>query len=219
MSEWWTYSLSDFLMFSPRTYRRLFELFNAEMWPLHVLVLALGGAVAWATWRARRPRVAALLLAVAWAWVAWAFFARHYAGIHWAGPAMAAAFAAQAAMLGVAAAAAPSPPRAAALALVVAGLLVQPLVGLLLGRPWTQVELFGLAPDPTVTVTLGVLSMGPRGRWSVMLWIVPLLWCAFSAATLWTMRDPDFAWMPLVAAWAITTALRRPARPAPPAAP
>ena len=30
MSEWWTYRLSDFLMFSPRTYHRLFELHNAE---------------------------------------------------------------------------------------------------------------------------------------------------------------------------------------------
>jgi hypothetical protein len=28
MSEWWTYSLWDFLLFSPRTYYRLFELYN-----------------------------------------------------------------------------------------------------------------------------------------------------------------------------------------------
>ena len=33
MPEWWTYSLSDFLMFSPRTYYRLFELHNAAIWP------------------------------------------------------------------------------------------------------------------------------------------------------------------------------------------
>ena len=33
MSEWWTYSLSDFLLFSPRTYYRLFELYNLAIWP------------------------------------------------------------------------------------------------------------------------------------------------------------------------------------------
>ena len=45
MSEWWTYRPSDFLLFSPRTYYRLFELYNAEVWPGHVLALALGLAL------------------------------------------------------------------------------------------------------------------------------------------------------------------------------
>ena len=30
MSEWWTYRLSNFLLFSPRTYYRLFELYNSD---------------------------------------------------------------------------------------------------------------------------------------------------------------------------------------------
>src|SRR5687768_6348575 len=100
MSEWWTYSLSDFLLFSPRTYRRLFELFNAEAWPLHLLAAAAGIGIAWAMWRGgtAHRRLAALLLAVAWTAVAWAFFLRHYASINWAAPAFAAAFAAQAAL-------------------------------------------------------------------------------------------------------------------------
>ena len=42
MSEWWTYSLSDFLLFSPRTYRRLFELYNAQVWPAHLVAVGLG---------------------------------------------------------------------------------------------------------------------------------------------------------------------------------
>ena len=42
MSEWWSYSLSDFLMFSPRTYYRLFELYNLALWPWHIAGLALG---------------------------------------------------------------------------------------------------------------------------------------------------------------------------------
>jgi hypothetical protein len=211
MSEWWTYSLSDFLLFSPRTYRRLFELFNADTWPMHGLALAAGGVVAWAAWRGRL-RLAALLLAVVWAWVAWAFFLRHYASINWAAPALAAAFGVQAALLAVLAAwpaAPPSRPRAGAMALLAFGLLLQPIIGpLLLGRPWTQIELFGMAPDPTATVTLGLLSMGPATRWQLPLWPIPLAWCAVSAATLWTMRDVDAWILPAVAAVAIAVALR-----------
>jgi hypothetical protein len=54
MTEWWTYRLSDFLMFSARTYRRLFELYNAEVWPLPALVCI--GAALWIgiAWRRRR---------------------------------------------------------------------------------------------------------------------------------------------------------------------
>ena len=45
MSEWWTYRLSDLLLFSPQTYYRLFELYNAAIWPAQVLAIALGLAV------------------------------------------------------------------------------------------------------------------------------------------------------------------------------
>ena len=44
-SEWWTYSLRDFLLFSPRTYYRLFELYNAAIWPAQIVALGLGLAV------------------------------------------------------------------------------------------------------------------------------------------------------------------------------
>ncbi len=45
MSEWWTYSLSDFLLFSPRTYYRLSELYNIAIWPAQIVMLALGVAL------------------------------------------------------------------------------------------------------------------------------------------------------------------------------
>ena len=45
MSEWWTYSLSDFLLFSPRTYYRLFELYNAAIWPAQIGARASGVAI------------------------------------------------------------------------------------------------------------------------------------------------------------------------------
>ena len=75
MAEWWTYALSDFLLFSPRTYYRLFELYNAAVWPEQVLAAAAGLAIA-AMLRKPRPwqgRVVAGLLAACWLWIAWAY--------------------------------------------------------------------------------------------------------------------------------------------------
>src|SRR5262245_33918588 len=74
MPEWWTYSLSDFLLFSPRIYYRLFELYNAAIWPLQILALMLGAAVfglllSGVIWRGR---AIAAVLAACWLWVAWA---------------------------------------------------------------------------------------------------------------------------------------------------
>jgi hypothetical protein len=45
MSEWWTYRLSDFLLFAPNTYYRLFELYNDAIWPLQLAGLALGAVL------------------------------------------------------------------------------------------------------------------------------------------------------------------------------
>ncbi|HEY1226717.1 MAG TPA: hypothetical protein VGF26_05300 [Ramlibacter sp.] len=92
MSEWWSYRLSDFLLFSPRTYYRLFELHNVAMWPMHVAALALGVALLVLALRGRE-RAAGALLAACWLWVAWAFLLQRYATINWAAPWFAAGFA------------------------------------------------------------------------------------------------------------------------------
>ena len=67
MSEWWTYRLSDFLLFSPRTWHRLFELYHAWLWPAQPLVLLLGAGLLFALWRGATwaPRACGLALAIA----------------------------------------------------------------------------------------------------------------------------------------------------------
>ena len=86
MSEWWTYTLSDFLLFSPRTYYRLLELYNVAIWPAQIAGGAIGlGVVALlAAKRGRRDRLIAGLLAACWLWIAWAFHYQRYAQINWA---------------------------------------------------------------------------------------------------------------------------------------
>jgi hypothetical protein len=85
MDVWLTYSLSDFLLFSPRTYYRLFELANAALWPLHVAAAALGLSLVVLLHRggAWRGRAIAAILAACWLWVAWDFLYGRYDPINW----------------------------------------------------------------------------------------------------------------------------------------
>ncbi|MBX9823679.1 MAG: hypothetical protein K2Y27_01670 [Xanthobacteraceae bacterium] len=199
MSEWWTYRLSDFLMFAPRTYYRLFELLNAELWPLPLVMLAAGLVTLWLVWRGAGGRVVAALLAAAWIVVAWAYHFDRYATIHTAAPYYAAGFAIQALLLvwcsvrrdGFGFDSQPVPVKWSGLVLLAAGVVFYPLLAPLLGRPWSQVEIFGVAPDPTTVATLGVLLLA-KGRAAVLL-ALPLLWCAITALTLWTMEAPEAA--------------------------
>jgi hypothetical protein len=86
--------------------------------------------------------------------------------------------------------------------------MVQPLIGPLVGRDWKQAEIFGVAPDPTVLATLGILlTVGKWPRWGIM--IIPLIWCALSGATLWTMGSPDAWVMPVAALGALGVAVYR----------
>ena len=218
MSEWWTYRLSDFLLFSPRTYHRLFELYNEAIWPAQLLALALGLALLACVMRGGRGRAAAGILAACWLWVAWAFHFEHYATINWAASWLGAGFAAEAALLALYALAgrldlrlpADALGRAGA-AIVLFAVLAQPLIGPIAGRPWTSVELFGIAPDPTTVATLGVLLLA-RGRNAWPLLPIPLIWCAISGATLLAMDEPDAFVLPLVAVVSITLAAVAPAR-------
>lgn len=213
MTEWWTYRPSDFLLFAPRTYYRLMESYNAELWPTQLLVLAAIFAVLASAWHGARSagRVVALLLALSWAFIAWRFHWRTYATINWAAAYFAAAFLLQAMLLAWAARSdalaydgAPRSRRYAGLALVAVALAVVPLAALVLQRPWTQLEVAGLAPDPTAVLTLGLLVAARRSPW--WLYPVPLLWCAVSGLTLWTMESPD-AFIPPFAALIATVVL------------
>jgi len=195
MPEWWTYSLADFLMFSPAVYWRLFELENLRVWPYQAPALLAGLAVSALVLRsnARSRRAALLLLAAAWLLCAWRYFHRSYATIHTFGNFFAVAFALQAAALvGQAAVglrsgvlvAARTRVRAGA-ALCAAAVVALPLALLALGRPLAQTEVFGFMPDPTVLATLGAL-LALRGSSSWLL-LLPFAWSAYSALTLYTL--------------------------------
>jgi hypothetical protein len=212
MSEWWSYRPSDFLLFAPRTYYRLVETYNIESWPWQAVAIAAALALVALAWRRARHagRIVALVLAFAWGAVAWRFHWERYATINWAAVYFAGAFALQAALLawiglvgGLDYGGTSRRRRYAGLALIVAALAVLPFAALAAGRPWRQLEIAGLSPDPTAILTLGLLLVARRAHWA--LYVVPVLWCLASGLTLWTMKAPD-AFIPLLAALVAATA-------------
>lgn len=205
MSEWWTYSLSDFLMFSARTYFRQFELMNRELWPLQLPALAAGAVILACmlrTWSAG-ARIAFALLSLGWLWTGWAYHLQRYAEINTGAPYFANGFFFQAGLLAWTALRQPAAPRTglparAATLLVVIAVAIYPLLALIEGRSWWQAEVFGLAPDPTAVATIGAMLFW-RAPWFP--WVIPLLWCAASSATLMELRAP-LAWLPAALAFA-----------------
>ena len=220
------YSFTDFLMFSPASYFRLYELANTGLWPGQLLLLAIAVWL-WSTMRRPRPRavpVVALSLGVIWALVAGWFLYRQYAQINLAASWFALVFAVQALLLlgfslfggkrGRVFDHRPVRSWHPGPLLFAYALLLHPLVGLLAGRPWTGMELFGVAPDATALATLGVLLTGYRTvTWPLL--VIPIAWCVVSALTYLAM-GLVYGIVPLVLAvtgLAVTVVLHHSDRP------
>jgi hypothetical protein len=224
MSEWWTYRLTSFLLFSPRTYYRLLELYNLSIWPAQLAAMAIGLAIVALLIGKRRhhERIITGLLAACWLWIALGFHYQRYAQINWAATWFALAFACEALLLVVVGVLAGRLvlrlARGGALwiatSIVAISVLGYPILAPLTGRPWTTAEVFGVAADPTAIASVAVLAL-VRGRIRWLLLVVPVLWCAVSAATLWAMGAPE-GWVVLAAGLlALSPALARTRHDAP----
>ncbi len=212
MGELSTYSLMDFFPFGPEVYFRLFVRQNEAVWPAHIVVILLGVAAIALAWRGR-GRSVGLILGACWAFVGYTFHLELYANLNWAAEHFGWAFIAQGALLAGAGllgrldrasdSDADSDTKQAldragwlGLGLAVFALAIFPLLGPLLGREWTGVEIFGVAPDPTIIATFGLLLTARRPQWLLLL--VPLLWCVVSGATALAMDAPASFATPVV---------------------
>jgi len=208
MSEWWTYTPQNFLLFSERVYWRLFELHNAAVWPAHILALLVGAVILVFLLRPHpwSNRFIALILAAAWVFVAWAFLWSAYAAINWAARYVVPLFLFEALLLAwigglrgrLAFTARGSVGNVLGLALFLYALAIHPFLAVVAGRPLAAAEVFGVTPDPTAIGTLGLLAMAKGGGTVWLLLFAPLAWCAASWATLHTMGTWE-AWIPLAA--------------------
>lgn len=219
MSDWLTYGLSDFLLFSPRTYYRLFELYHRCIWPLQLSALVAVFATLLLLKRGgpRPSKGISLLLAICWVWVAWAFLYSRYATINWAAPYAALAFAIEALVLvwlgvlrrGLTYTLHRNWRGMIGLALFLFAAAVQPITGILTDREWSQIEIFAFTPDPTAVGTCGLLLLSDnRLRFAAM--VVPIAWCVVSSLTLFALHSWDAAVLSATALLALVAAFGRP---------
>ncbi|MBU1210070.1 MAG: hypothetical protein KJ587_02215 [Alphaproteobacteria bacterium] len=202
MGGWSSYSLSDFLLFSPQVYERLFVLHNQDLWPVQLVALALAAVVLALVIR-RAPvgtRIAFVILGAAWIVVAAVFFLGRYQTINWLG----ANFAVLAAiegivllMLGLAGRTGLMDQQgnrlkfAPGIAVLASGLFLYPLLAPAFGFTIAGAQVFGLAPDPTAIATLGAVAL-LKSRLRFLAALIPAGWCVFSALTLSTLGRADF---------------------------
>ncbi len=204
MAAWSSYTLDDFLLFSLPTYERLFELHNRALWPGHLLVLvAIVVLVHGVLTPAPANRTVYTLLGVIWIWLAGSFFLMRLQPINWFAVYLAPVIALQGVILLIygwvgkfqASVPASAVGRWMAIGLLIFGLLGYPLSALVLDRPWQEMEIFALAPDPTAVATLAVLAgCGRAAPWP--LWLIPGLWCGWTGLTLWALQSPAFFMAP-----------------------
>lgn len=189
-----TYALVDLFPVTAEVYARLFVRLNEAVWPAHGVALAVGIAALFLACSGR-PRAVPALLALAWFWAGYAFYIDLYAHLNWAAWWVGVVFIGQAIVLlacslGQRRAQGRTAPNPVGCGIAAFGLFVWPLLGPLMGRPWAGIELFGIAPAPTVVVTLGLLLTLPRYRLLVL--PVPLLWSFVVAVpTAMALNDPD----------------------------
>lgn len=218
MGVWASSSLSDFLMFSPTVYFRLYELNNAALWPLQLVMIAAALVLLMLSLRTEVGswNIAALLLGLIWGVVAWGFFYQRYGQINLTAPWFAIAFGAEALLLFLAGIAGikgfgrgdwySTTAFHPGLILFFYALVFHPIIGLLFGRSWNSVELFGVTPDPTALGTLGILLMR-RGVITWLLAVIPIFWCLVSGLTYMAMEIPYGLITPAVALIAILVAI------------
>ncbi|MCK8516336.1 DUF6064 family protein [Methylonatrum kenyense] len=197
MNPWSGYALQDFIPFTADIYFRLLERMGEAFWPLQVLTMALG-ALAVVLALKDRGRLACLLIAPVWAFVGFAFFVQRYAELNWAGGYLGYVFYGQAILLLVTAAAGlgfdkasrrrPSTVLGAVIAL--AGLIGLPFMVTLTAGSWFQAEVFGIHPDPTAVVTLGLAMIILRGWVLGLIATIPAIWLLISALTLSVLEAP-----------------------------
>ena len=213
MDEWWTYGISDLVLFTPDTWVRLFELYHRDWWPLQLACATMAAVIVFCLWRkpARCGRVIVLLLAAGWAWTGWAFLHLRFAPIHWVADGYAAAFSLQALLLfvygvsrrGVEFEINKSAHTGFGLFVLLVALLVMPAIAHLTGRAWMQAELFAMTPDATALATLGLLLLA-KGRAAAWLAVIPVAWCFITGATLWVLEAPEAMLLPAGAVLTIT---------------
>jgi len=186
--------LERMVLFTPEVLVDLHGRLNGDLWPLHVLTLALAALLLARAWWARPADepFAGCVMAGFWLWLGIGYFTNARAEVDWMAPYVAAAFILQGALLtwfGVVrgsldfTAARPMPRGMGAL-LALFAIAGYPLLAWVFGAETAALPSVGLLPGPTVLFTLGVMLMA-RPSWVLI--VLPLSWAIVGAALGWVL--------------------------------
>jgi hypothetical protein len=206
------------LLFSPDVFFRLFEQYNAAIWPAQIIAYGLGLLLVLLALRPRQggDRAVAAVLAAFWLWTGVVYHMTFFVTINWAAWAFGALFAIQGwlflwsgALRGrVRFRFVPDPYGWTGLACVVFAMAAYPLIGWLAGHGWPKAPLFGVAPGPTTLFTLGMLLLA-EPRVPLHLMLIPVLWAFLAGAAAWPLGMPEGLALPLAAVLAVVLASRK----------
>lgn len=201
------YRLSDLLLFSPEIYQRLLARYNGEIFPLQLLMLALGAGLFYALLtrqidgRRYGRGVIAALLAAGWLCSGLLFHLCYYDSINWMASYLAVVHVVIAGLLllwglfsfkgrvgrqrvGLAA----GWPRDAGLLLLGLAVFVHPLLVFIEGQGLASAAFFGTHPAPTALATLAVMmALSPR---SLSIFVLSFLMLLVSLLTSLALGSP-----------------------------
>ncbi|MEX2365133.1 MAG: DUF6064 family protein [Pseudohongiellaceae bacterium] len=222
MDFWFSYRLSDFILFSERVYWRLFEQVNNLVGVFLPVLIALGCLLLVGVWsRHRAVQLAtAVLLAALWLSSAVLFLRLYYFPVNWVAGYAVPFFLLEAGlivMLSITRRLTRAPlktePRVyLGFLLLVYAVIAHPFTSLIFGRSLSSAEIVGLAPDATAMATLGVLLIIARPRVLWLLLPVPVVLLILSGLTLQTLGTQE-AWVILFTLLIMAIALASPSLP------
>jgi len=180
------YPLSDIIPFSGEVYLRFLASFQERFWPWQGVAILTGLSLLYLLFRSK-PAASFLLLALGWAFVGMAFHLHAYSQLLWTARYFAWGFLLQAGLLGLASLAGGlswSSPGSwhfrLGAGLAVAALFLHPVYMAFIGSGIGLKEYFGMTPDATALVSLGMIMAISNVKWRRWLALIPILWCLFS---------------------------------------
>lgn len=194
--------------FTTAQFFAVFSAYNAAIWPLQILVYALGVVAVVALWLSgsASTRVIAIALAIMWAINGAGYHLLFFSEINPVAGGFAAMFLLQS-LLFAAAGIRSTDLRfdvgrnvrsVFGLVIIVYALLIYELLGYWAGHGLLSGPMFGVAPCPTTIFTLGMLMLA-RGRWVMRLSIIPVLWSLVGVAAARQLSVPEDYGMPVAA--------------------
>ena len=221
-ADWLSYSLQDFLMFSPEVFLRLYVRLNQDIWPGQAVFLLVALTVPWLLTRRKQSlrRGGIALVALTWISCGFGFLWHYYGEINWPAVWFGGFFVAQGLLMAsvalVSTISAIPDGRKGTVWLVVGWLsaaLFLPWLTVLQSGQVQALAFVGLFPGTTVAAGSLALVLVPRPwRWPLLL--LPLAWALFSAATYWTLQLHWLQGFPVATLISIGLALWLSPRPA-----